>query len=328
MMPTNRVARGLAWGTAHQLVEVALAFLAMLALVRIIPPEEYGRWSALLGILAVLNALGFAGFAAQALQVAEAEEPDWSLHYSVGLYIQGSLMLACHALGALCWFSAAYRPIAPLLHLAAFGLLLDWPAQLRAVMLRREMDFRRLKILMTCSTLLKLATTLVLGVAGAGAYALVLGANVVTALPLAVDLLAVRRWRPRRGWWHWPDWAAYGKARRFGLQQLGSGILGSLRGGLEAAVLPHALGYGPMGLLDRARGCSAARSDAPATSWPRRRIRFSRRARRTGPHSRAGPRPSSRSSASRSCRRRSSWASKDRACLGSFTGAAGPRRIR
>jgi O-antigen/teichoic acid export membrane protein len=125
-------------------------------------------------------------------------------------------------------------------------------------MLRREMNFRRLKVLLICSTTLKLSITMIVGLAGGGAYAIVLGSNVVTPLPFAVDLLFVRRWRPRPGWWRWPDWTLYRPALRFGLQQSGSGLLGGTRGALESVVLPGVVGFVSMGLLDRARALFTA----------------------------------------------------------------------
>jgi 3-mercaptopyruvate sulfurtransferase SseA len=99
---------------------------------------------------------------------------------------------------------------------------------------------------------------MIVGLAGGGAYAIVLGSNVVTPLPFAVDLLFVRRWRPRPGWWRWPDWTLYGPALRFGLQQSGSGLLGGTRGALESVVLPGVVGFVSMGLLDRARALFVA----------------------------------------------------------------------
>jgi O-antigen/teichoic acid export membrane protein len=253
--PSRRrlLVRGIAWNTWYQLFETVVALGAMLVLVRIIPPADYGRFGAALGLLTLLNSFNFAGFAAQALQLPEGQEPDWSLHWSAGFYIQMSLMLACHGLAGVCWLAADYRAVAPLLHLAAFGLVLDWPAQLWAVMLRREMDFRRLKALLACSTLLKLAATMTAGLAGGGAYAIVLGSNVLTPVPLVVDLLLVRRWRPRRDWWRWPSWPRYRAALRFGFQQSGSALLAGTRGALESAVLPGAVGFVSMGLLSRAR---------------------------------------------------------------------------
>lgn len=251
--PRVLVVRGLAWNTLYQIFEAGLAFGAMLVLVRIIPPAEYGRWGAVLGLLTLLNSFNFGVFAAQALQLPEGREPDWSLHWSAGLYIQTPLMLTCHALAGLCWLMPNYRPIAPLLHLAAFGLILDWPAQLRGVMLRRALDFGRLKILMAVSATVKLAVTLGVGLAGGGAYALVLGSNVVSAVPFVIDLLVVQRWRPRSGWWRWPNWTVYRPGLRFGLQQAGSAILFGARGALETVVLPGAVGYPAIGLLNRAR---------------------------------------------------------------------------
>lgn len=247
------LARGIAWNTLYQLCATVLALGAMIILVRIIPPAEYGRFGAGLGFLALLNSFSFSAFVAQALQLPDGREADWSLHWSAGLYIQMSLMLACHGLAGLCWLVPSYRAIAPLLHLAAFGLMLDWPAQLWDTMLRREMNFRRLKALLVCSTTLKLLITMSVGLMGGGAYAIVLGSNVVTPLPFAVDLLLVRRWRPRPGWWRWPDWTLYRPALRFGLQQSGSRLLGGTRGTLESIVLPGAVGFVSIGLLDRAR---------------------------------------------------------------------------
>jgi O-antigen/teichoic acid export membrane protein len=232
---------------------MALALGAMVILVRIIPPAEYGRFGAALGLLALLNSFNFAGVVAQAVQLPDGQEPDWSLHWSAGLYIQMSLMLACHGLAGLCWLAPDYRAIAPLLHLAAFGLVLDWPAQLWAAMLRREMDFRRLKVVHACSTTLTLLVTIIAGLAGGGAFAIVLGGNVMSPLPLAVDFLLIRGWRPNPGWWAWPDWALYRPALRFGLQQSGSALLAGARGALESVILPGAVGFVPMGLLNRSR---------------------------------------------------------------------------
>jgi len=246
------VARGIAWNTAYQVFEVGASFGAMLILVRLIPPADYGRASVVVALLTLLNAWSSSVFVRHALQLPEGQQPDWSLHWSAGLYVQLGLMALCHALAALCWLAPQYRPIAPLMHIASLGFVLDWPAELRAKMLRREMDFPRLKVLLAFSTLLRLAVTMGVAWAGGGAYAIVLGGNVVPAVPFAVDLLLVHRWCPRAGWWRWPDWAAYRPSLHFGLQQAASALLSSARGALEVAVLPGAVGYAGMGLLNRA----------------------------------------------------------------------------
>jgi O-antigen/teichoic acid export membrane protein len=202
--------------------------------------------------LTVLNALNSSLFMSHALQLADGVEPDWSLHWSVGVYIQCGLSAVCHGVAGLCWLVAVYRPIAPLLHIAALGLLLDAPNQLRMMMLRRAMDFRRLRILSSIATVVSTITILGVGLLGGGAYGIVLGSNVIVGLPFGIDLLFIRRWRPRPGWLS-PSWRAYRSAFRFGFQQAASSFLRSARGALEAAILPPTVGFVAIGLWSRAQ---------------------------------------------------------------------------
>lgn len=249
--------RGIAWTTVYRVFEVLLGFGAMLFLVRIIAPDEYGRAGAVVGLVTLLNAFGCSMFMAEALQLPDGVEPDWTLHWSAGFYIQLGLGAACQLVAAVCWLYPPYLEIAPLMHLAGIGIVLDWPNWMGGVMLRRAMNFRRLQVLNAVATLISLGVTLALGIAGAGAYALVLGGNVARAFPFGVDLLLVRGWRPAPGWWRWPDWTAYRPALRFGFQQTGSALLHGLRGALEAAVLPGAVGFVALGLFSRAQALSA-----------------------------------------------------------------------
>jgi len=252
------VLRGVAWTTVYRVVEVLASFAAMLVLVRVIAPAEYGRAGAVVGLVTLLNAFSCSLFMGAALQLPDDVEPDWSLHWSAGFYIQLVVSAACQLVAGVCWFYPAYRQIAPLVHLAGIGILLDWPNWLGGVMLRRAMNFRRLEILNGVATFMSLGVTLAMGVAGGGAYAIVLGGNVARALPFGADLLLVRRWRPAAGWWRWPDWNAYRPALRFGFQQTGSALLHGARGALEAAVLPGLLGYAALGLFNRAQALFAA----------------------------------------------------------------------
>lgn len=256
------VAIGLTWSGAHQLLVSCLGFGAMLVLVRVIPPSEYGRYAAVLGVLTVLNSVNAGVLASHAIQLPRGRDPDWSLYWSAGLYIQLALALVCHALAAVCWAEPAYGSLAPLLVVGSLGFLLDWPAQLRIAMLRRALAFRRLKGLLAVASALGLGTTLGAGLAGAGACALVLGANVVQALPFALDLL-LTGWRPRPGWWRWPGWDRCRPALVFGAQQAVSTLLVQSRAAVEGLVLPAAVGYASIGVLNRARALFALAADRP-----------------------------------------------------------------
>ena len=247
------IAKGLFWNTLYQVFQVFVSFAAMLVLVRIIPVAEYGHAGVVLGWLTLLNTLNCGVFMAQALQEPSDVQPNWSLHWSAGFYLQTFLSLLGHSVAIACAFIPAYRPLAPLMHIAAVGLLLDWPSQLAVVMLQRDLNFRRLRIVLTCSMLLKLGTTISLGVAGYGAAAIIWGSHVTSTLPPTIDLLLIRCWRPQPGWWRWPHWRAYQQAWQFGLLQVSAGSLYAVRRAVEATALPGLLGFTALGLLERAQ---------------------------------------------------------------------------
>ena len=249
--------QGITWSAAFQVFEAVLSFGAMLVLVRIVPARDYGRAAAVVGILGFVNLFSAHLFLDHALQLPDDRKPDWDLHWTWGFYIQMLLAIVCHGLAAVCWFVPAYRPIAPLAHVAAFGVMLDWPNSFGATILRRSLNLRRIRIVAGVGVALRLATTVALALAGKGAYAIVIGNNVVTAIPFGVDLLLVRGWRPKPGWWRLPAWHAYAEQRRFGLQRTGSNLIGGLRVALEAAVLPAPLGFAALGLLNRAQALYA-----------------------------------------------------------------------
>jgi PST family polysaccharide transporter len=247
------IAHGVFWNSAFQLFVVAVSFGSMLVLVRVIPPSEYGRAAAATGILGLINCFNCSYFIAQAIQLREGEQPDWAAHWRAGFYIQMALTLACNAVAGAAWLHPSYRPVAPLLHLASLGLLVDWPNQLSLTMMRRDMDFKRMRLVQSVGVLITAGASVWLGLKGAGAYAMILGGNVLSGLPFGFDLLFIRRWRPPADWWRWPDWSAYRHALGFGGKLSASALLAAGRGMLESLVLPGTLGYEAMGLLNRAQ---------------------------------------------------------------------------
>ena len=254
-LPTDKgiILKGVAWTTGYRVFATFAQFGAMLVLVRIIPPEEYGRAGAVVGVLTMLNVLSCRAFFSQALQLPKGEEPDWTMHWRAGLWLQATLFVVTNAIAGGLWFVPSHRSIATLLHLASLGILIECPSSLRSTMLQRALDFPRLRILDGISKTFSILTMLSLGVAGFGALAIVAGANVIPAIPGAIDLLLVHRFRPRSGWFKFLDWRRYKASLLFGFQQSWSGLLQSLRGALEAAVLPLQLGFAALGLLQRAQ---------------------------------------------------------------------------
>ena len=248
-----RLIAGLTWNVVYSAFEVIFSLGAMLLLVRIIPPRDYGRAAVVVGVLGTLNVFNAHVFVEAALQLPEGETPDWSLHWTFAFYLQVALALVCHLIAALCWMSPAYVPIAKLLHLAAFGVLFESGNALGGTMLRRELDFRRMKMVAGCGMCVRLIATVAAGLLGGGAYAIILGGNVIASLPFGVDLFLIRRWRPDSGWWRHFERRRYADAFRFGLQRTVGGIVSGVRDGIEAAILPGTIGFAGIGLVNRAQ---------------------------------------------------------------------------
>ena len=247
------IARGLVWNSAFQVFLAVVNFVAMIALVRLLSPTEYGRAAAVSGVFALINCFNCRACMAQALQLSARETPDWDAHFRAGMYIQLGLTALCNAVAGVTWMFPAYRPMAPVLHVASIGLLFDVPSQLATVRLRRAMDFRNLRLANSAAVLLTAVSSIALAMMGAGAYALIVSSNVLHGVPFGLYLLFVDRWKPPARWWAWPDWRAYRTSLQFGAQQSGTAVLAATRGMLETVVIPPMLGYEALGLLNRAQ---------------------------------------------------------------------------
>src|ERR1700704_2672850 len=68
--------QGITWSAAYQIFDVVLSFASMLLLVRIVPPGDYGRAAAVVGVLGLFNLLNAHFFFDHALQLPEHEETD------------------------------------------------------------------------------------------------------------------------------------------------------------------------------------------------------------------------------------------------------------
>lgn len=249
----SRALQGIAWNSLFQVFQAAISFAVMLVLVHVVPPVEYGRFAAVTGLTGLINVASCGQFMTQALQLPEGADPHWSRHFSAGMYIQGLLTLICWLTAAVCWTLPTFRPLAPLLLIASLNFMLDVFNLLGDISLRRQLDFRRLRIVHAAGTLASTMVSLCLGLDGFGAYAFVI-ANVFNALPFTVDLLLLRRWRPQPGWWRMPDWRDYRASFQFGLRQGGAALLSNARSFAESMVLPGAVGLFAMGLWNRAQG--------------------------------------------------------------------------
>jgi O-antigen/teichoic acid export membrane protein len=247
------IMQGLAWTGALQVFLAATNFFTMIVLVRLLSPLEYGRVAAVNGITAFINCFSCTYFIAHAIQLQDGEEPDWKSHWNAGFYIQLALFVACNAAAAACWLQEDYRSIAPLLSVASIGYLFDLPNQIGLTRLRRDLNYRALRIVQGACAAISLIGSIGLAALGTGAFAMIIGYNILHGMPQGFYLLVIERWRPPESWWRWPSWRLYAAPLRMGAQLSGSALLAAARGTVEAIVLPTTVGYEALGLLNRAQ---------------------------------------------------------------------------
>lgn len=239
------------WNTGFNLFRDLLQFCQMLLLARLLRPEAYGQFgliSSLIGFLAVFTSKSFVG---HALQVRTENEAQFQNHFTAGAFLQIAAFLVANALAILLRFVPKYSEVAPLLHVASVVFLVEWPCEIRVKMIEREFDWRNLRLLHGIGILAATLVAVCMAWLGAGTYALI-APGMLVSLPFIYDLFIRQRWRPT---WQW-SWKKYRPAFEFGVTRIGAGLSVSGRQLLESSVLAAALGFGPLGFMNRALGIS------------------------------------------------------------------------
>lgn len=257
---SNLARSAVIWTTAFNLFRDVLQFGTMLVLVRILDPALYGQFgmtSATTGFIAIFS---FHNFVAHTLQLSAEEEPDYQMHFTAGMVLQGFAFLAANSVAFYFGTTEKYGAIAMPMHVASLTFLLEWPCELRRRMLERNFDWRRLNLLHAVGILAGSVTGLAMGLAGFGIYALV-GPGILQAVPFIWDLFVNAKWRPD---WSW-SWALYREAWDFGIKRTGSGIAIAGRSLAEASTIAGSIGYEAMGIFNRSIGLTQLVCQRPAS---------------------------------------------------------------
>ena len=237
------------WNTGFNLFRDLLQFVVMLVLVRLLDPSAYGQFSLVTSIIGFISIFSFNNFVAYTLQVQTEEETHYQEHFTAGAVLQLGMFLVTNITAVILRWVPAYAAVAPLLHVMSLTFLFEWPCELRRKMIERAFDWRRLRVVHAVGLVLNAALAIVLALAGAGVYALLVPGMAVT-LPFIYDLFVNEHWRPS---WAW-SWEKYKRAWNFGLTRIGSGLTLYGKQLLESGALAAVLGFASLGILTRSLG--------------------------------------------------------------------------
>jgi O-antigen/teichoic acid export membrane protein len=239
------------WNTGFNLFRDALQFVQMLVLARLLTPQAYGQFGFVTGVMGFLTVISARNFIAYTLQVKSDQEAHFQDQFTAASVLQLNVFVLANLVAIGLRWHEEFASAAQLLHVASLIFLLDPACEIRVRMLEREFNWKSLRLLHGAGLILCTLTAIAMAFLGAGAYALVFPGMLVT-LPFTYDLFVRQGWRPT---WKW-SWQNYQRALSFGITRIGCGFAFFGRQLLETAVLAGTLGFGPLGIVNRAVGLS------------------------------------------------------------------------
>lgn len=224
-------------------------FAGMLALVRLLTPEDYGSAAMAQSIIGLLSVASFGTFIAHSLQIRNPKDVDWQAHFTVAVVLNSVLFALSIAIAGVLLISNRYHSVAAPLAVAASVFIVEIAATSQNRMLETEHDWKRYRLLAVAGTVLSVSVGVAIALLGGGVWALAVQPPLF-GLPAAIDLFLNRDWRPNFGW----SWPRYRDSAHFGFNRMLSAAILRGRVTVEQAVLAGLYDFGTLGVFTRATG--------------------------------------------------------------------------
>ena len=242
------VRRALAMAASEQYVRLAVQFVLIVAVSRLLTPTEIGV--SVIGTGIVTVALGLREFATSdfLIQRREVGRDDIRTAFTLAFLLTAVITMAMFALAP--WFGSFYgeEKLARFLRIAAIGGLIEALALPIRGLLRREMEFGTLALINSASAATTAVVTILLALAGFSymsvAWAMLAAACTTTVLSfyLRPDLSILR-----------PRFKSWGSVLAFGGYNGASFVINRVYEALPQLVLGHLLPHAAVGLYNRAQ---------------------------------------------------------------------------
>lgn len=209
-----------------------IAFVVSLLLARLLDTSDYGVLSMLLVFIAVAQVFVTSGLNTALIQRKDVDETDLSSVFYVSFGVAAAFYALLFALAP--WLASYFNmpALKSTLRVMALILLPGSLVSVQTAVVARQMAFRKLMIASLCATVLSGTVGVVMALNGAGYWALV-AQQMTNQCVLAILLLILIRWRPRRVF----SFARVKSHLRFGWKLLVSGLLDTGFINLRSAVI-------------------------------------------------------------------------------------------
>ena len=192
----QRVARGLAWTGASQVMLQLIRTGAAIFVARLLTPSEYGL--AMLALVFSSLVLVFSDLALGAALVQRKKLSDNDRNTAFWITVGAGVVFTLLGVALAGPVAGLYgQPSAePLLAVLSLSFILTALGATQQSLLLREMDFRRLELLTVGGTLAGAALAVGLAAAGTGPWAII-GQQIATAVVTSALMWRASGWRPR-----------------------------------------------------------------------------------------------------------------------------------
>ncbi|WP_369068614.1 MOP flippase family protein [Kineococcus terrestris] len=240
------VVSGAKWASASKLGTQGLQFLAGLVLARLLAPEDFGLLASIYVVTGFATLFFEMGLGAALVHKRDPSERDLATVFwinAIAGVVYAGLMWAIAPLVAEFFDAPRLTTLMPFVALT-FTLALG---VVHSAILQRALRFKVLAVVDVSAGLAGHVATVTAALLGAGAFALVVGPLLTTALS-SVLLFAVVRWRPR----HFVDRRSVRELWRFSGGMLGFNAVNYWGRNADNLLIGRFLGAGPLGLYGRA----------------------------------------------------------------------------
>lgn len=241
--------KAILYGGGFTLVRDVAQFLVMIAMVRLLRPEDYGVVSLSQAIIGVLSMFSFATFSSHALQLRDPENVDWQLHFTAAAIINVALFIVTSLIAIALYWWEPHKGLAMPLFVMGAVFLIEIPATFWFRILSARHNWERSYLLSSIGSLIGLIAGIIIAVCGGGYWALAVQ-PLLFGVPAALDLLLVQRFKAD---WRW-SWSGYRDTLRFGFDRIGSGFVGRGRVLNEQVLLSSLYDLATLGIFTRATG--------------------------------------------------------------------------
>lgn len=237
-----RVTNGLTWALASQGLSQILSTLELVLLTRLLLPKQFGIAAMAEVLTAFVITYSDFGLGLALVQRETISEADRSTVFWASIALGAAMTAFCVAIAPLVASFYHTAEVEQLFDVLALSFLITGIGSTHRSLHFRAMNFRALEIRAMAAAVAGVAVTVGLALAGAGAWAIIIG-NVAATAASTILLLALGSWTPRLIF----SWRSLRDLGGYGLRYVGGTTFLTLNSNVDNILVGRVLGQAALG---------------------------------------------------------------------------------